>query len=428
MNSKDYRNIREAYLNVYNDDLREEQEFKSWVTELLDEGYDLSDYTWDEIYDIYNEAYKGGPEFGMKYSKSKPLSGEKNPDKTGYGGDEKFTKPDDKIEKPGTTVPPFKKGGYGRIMSNIPHGIGAHRDKIASKITTTTGGDPGAPTSQKMRPSEKKKNLEIIRKKTNEEYDLYDIILSHLIDEGYDLSDYTQLDEISDELATAARNLRQKRYTKSADQARNLQLSKGNRADMFYKNFDKTVKLNDTLKSREKRTGTKIPRVEQFETQLDEISDKLATAARNLRQKRYTKSADQARNLQLSKGNRADMFYKNFDKTVKLNDTLKSREKRTGTKIPRVEQLDLYDIILSHLIAEGYADTEEAAERIMVNMSEEWRDGIVEDIETQRAKYKQQRISSLDSQKRKKFKEEDRKRLKDEIIRALIQRQQTSTN
>ena len=56
MNSKDYRNIREAYLDVYNDDLTEEQEFKSWVTELLDEGYDLSDYTWNEMYDIYNQA------------------------------------------------------------------------------------------------------------------------------------------------------------------------------------------------------------------------------------------------------------------------------------------------------------------------------------------------------------------------------------
>jgi hypothetical protein len=116
---------------------------------------------------------------------------------------------------------------------------------------------------------------------------------------------------------------------------------------------------------------------EQEET-LDEVSDKLATAARNLRQKRYTKSADQARNLQLSKGNRADMFYKNFDKTVKLNDTLKSREKRTGTKIPRVEQLDLYDIILSHLLDEGYVDTQEAALAIMANMSEEWKETIVE--------------------------------------------------
>jgi len=42
------------------------------------------------------------------------------------------------------------------------------------------------------------------------------------------------------------------------------------------------------------------------------------------------------------------------------------------------EETDLYDIILSHLIDEGYADTEEAAECIMVNMSEEWRDDIVE--------------------------------------------------
>ena len=118
--------------------------------------------------------------------------------------------------------------------------------------------------------------------------------------------------------------------------------------------------------------------VYEQEEALDEISDELATAARNLRQKRYTKSADQARNLQLSKGNRADMFYKNFDKTVKLNDTLKSRKKRTGTEIPRVEQLDLYDIILSHLIDEGYAETPEAAERIMVNMSEEWKETILE--------------------------------------------------
>ena len=59
MDSKDIRNLQEAYNSVYDDDLREEQEFKSWVTELLDEGYDLSDYTWNEMYDIYNEGYKG---------------------------------------------------------------------------------------------------------------------------------------------------------------------------------------------------------------------------------------------------------------------------------------------------------------------------------------------------------------------------------
>lgn len=42
------------------------------------------------------------------------------------------------------------------------------------------------------------------------------------------------------------------------------------------------------------------------------------------------------------------------------------------------DQYDLYDIILSHLLDEGYASTPEAAEAIMVNMSEEWRESICE--------------------------------------------------
>ena len=86
------------------------------------------------------------------------------------------------------------------------------------------------------------------------------------------------------------------------------------------------------------------------------------------------------------------------DQTSKKSDATKSRiEKKFGKKagahaeraahanifgrksssMPK-ESYDLYDIILSHLIAEGYADTKEAAERIMVNMSEEWKETILE--------------------------------------------------
>ena len=42
------------------------------------------------------------------------------------------------------------------------------------------------------------------------------------------------------------------------------------------------------------------------------------------------------------------------------------------------ESYDLFDTILEHLIAEGYADTNESALVIMANMSEEWRQSIVE--------------------------------------------------
>ena len=57
MNSKDYRNIREAYLQVYvPQELTEEQVWEGveeWVNALLQEGYDLSDYTWEEMYESY---------------------------------------------------------------------------------------------------------------------------------------------------------------------------------------------------------------------------------------------------------------------------------------------------------------------------------------------------------------------------------------
>jgi hypothetical protein len=42
------------------------------------------------------------------------------------------------------------------------------------------------------------------------------------------------------------------------------------------------------------------------------------------------------------------------------------------------ESYDLFDTILEHLVAEGYADTEESALVIMANMSEEWREDIME--------------------------------------------------
>ena len=42
---------------------------------------------------------------------------------------------------------------------------------------------------------------------------------------------------------------------------------------------------------------------------------------------------------------------------------------------------DLFDIVKGHLMSEGYADTEEAALAIMANMSEEWRQSIIEQLD-----------------------------------------------
>ena len=54
-----------------------------------------------------------------------------------------------------------------------------------------------------------------------------------------------------------------------------------------------------------------------------------------------------------------------------------NKAKKRAAALQR-EEYDVYDIILSHLLDEGYAETPEAAEAIMVNMGEEWKQTILE--------------------------------------------------
>jgi hypothetical protein len=49
--------------------------------------------------------------------------------------------------------------------------------------------------------------------------------------------------------------------------------------------------------------------------------------------------------------------------------------------IPKKGGKDMFEQVLEHLVAEGYADTNDAALAIMANMSEEWRQSIVEELE-----------------------------------------------
>ena len=57
MNSKIFREAALAYQAVYDEELRQEieeqQDFENWVNSLVEEGYDLSEYTWEEIYETY---------------------------------------------------------------------------------------------------------------------------------------------------------------------------------------------------------------------------------------------------------------------------------------------------------------------------------------------------------------------------------------
>ena len=61
----DAKGLMEAYNNVYApQELTEEQvweEVENWVNSLLEEGYDLSDYTWEEMYEAYSRLDEAIP-------------------------------------------------------------------------------------------------------------------------------------------------------------------------------------------------------------------------------------------------------------------------------------------------------------------------------------------------------------------------------
>jgi hypothetical protein len=163
MNSQDFRNLQESYMAVYDNGIREKLEFESWVNNLLEEGYDLSDYTWDELYENYiqlDEAIyseKGKAKAAEMIAKRSTPSGR-------------------------------AKSGKGANVAQIRQIRGSGRGRFDRE---GLGGTPMTPTMAKN--PIKKQNYDGTGNKAarraaalnKESYDLYDIILSHLLDEGY---------------------------------------------------------------------------------------------------------------------------------------------------------------------------------------------------------------------------------------------------
>jgi hypothetical protein len=107
-------------------------------------------------------------------------------------------------------------------------------------------------------------------------------------------------------------------------------------------------------------------------------------------------------------GNHLDTYAskKYFGDKEKQEKLMRRMNRLRGKTEQQKEQVDIYDIILSHLLDEGYAETPEAAEAIMVNMSEEWREEIVAEMSYQPvSKEKESRIKKQMTAAKKSSKE-----------------------
>jgi hypothetical protein len=108
-----------------------------------------------------------------------------------------------------------------------------------------------------------------------------------------------------------------------------------------------------------------------------EKANKLASQSSKMAQISTEKDKENASRIRKGK-NKIEVERKRSSK--RLDDIAKKQREEYDTKRKKNglgEEVYIYDIILSHLLDEGYAETPEAAEAIMVNMSEEWRDSII---------------------------------------------------
>jgi hypothetical protein len=284
MNPKDIRSLQEAYLDVYAPQENIEEGLRSAVKRLLGGGKKEAEAPKPESRgEQLRKKYNVGPEKSDTSAKRQILDRSRakaEKDEKDYG-DKPFQKQVANQSK--SAHDRYLKAGYSKYGADDARGRGSKAAKRAESLN-------------------------------KEQVDLYDIILSHLLDEKYK---ELPVDKMRGKVIKHAASGVKKAITPHFKGTKGT--TEGNVDD---------AKAKKSLNKAQKIQG--------------EIKDREALG-------------------------------KDFYAGSKIG-----RSKFKGKNVNK-EQVDLYDIILSHLLDEGYASTEESADKIILNMSESWFEQIVED-------------------------------------------------
>ena len=222
--SKEIADLMEAYQAVYTpQELTEEQvweEVEGWVNSLLEEGYDLSDYTWEEMYENYvtenlaalgavGKALLGYGARGLKAAKvgAKPVLGNLATKAgkygtigaVGLGADELLTRGAGR-ELVGKTLQatrslgPALRGEPATPSAKVEPSSSEKPGESTGKVVNAAGGKGGTVTSGTKYAATlggKKGNVtyDDAGKKTfttdSYGYDAYDLVLEYLLSQGH---------------------------------------------------------------------------------------------------------------------------------------------------------------------------------------------------------------------------------------------------
>ena len=308
-------NLKEAYAEVYaSQELTEEQvweEVETWVNSLIEEGYDLSDYTWEEMYESYIE------EQGRRAGSNQNIS--QNPIAQAIRGDgpARTLSASDRSRmnaRPGPApIPRMANLGAGYKSAELQQSAKASASQVGTTRTgaggvSVGGGNAGA-SVQPAIPKVKYPVAGTPPTKTN----------------------------TPTATKTASTPPTKPTTTAAAPKPAAAPAAKpaGSAMDQFAK---ANPKLAASAAERDRTRGTSAttnPLMKDMKSRLPAPKTPSPTTAKT-----------------------------GFDLAKK------------GVNL--AAGFDMFDVVKGYLIGEGYADTEEAALAIMINMSEEWRQSIIQ--------------------------------------------------
>jgi hypothetical protein len=328
-------------------------DFTLWINDLIDEGYDLSDYTWEDMFEIYEEtqldeatamAKKGYNETEIRNKIAKSTGGGKTADKATALADRQTY--GDKAKKASREkLARTQRGDFRRTTSSNP---GLHGYAYKSN-------DPAVKAKQAARGAQRGVLTPNEKKELNREAyaaDNFTLWINELVEEGYDLSDYTwdEMAEIYEET-----ELEKKQAKEAAIKARRARISELQSQGRVMTSTKRTSGAAAQRKE-EKRAEALERAANAILRQTTGSSGKVSDKPMGSVAPAPKEEAPEA-NRRLKTGLRRDTL------GTAADDALKGVKK---------EEYEIYEAILDYLLENNFAETQDNADVIIENMSEEW--------------------------------------------------------
>jgi len=338
---RDLMNLKEAYAEVYApQELTEEQvweEVETWVNSLLEEGYDLSDYTWEEMYEGYLEeilgmpgAQNAGAALRQGFGQARRAVGGTIGGVAKGAADVAGSAARGAVGKTTTSKNPISQA-----YNAVARGVTAAPRAAASFAGGVLSGKPATTQAAKPAPSSAPYKSRFAGARDAAVAKAQNIKGSPVVGSG----------KVGSGAAAPAASVKPATSTPAARPAA----------------------------SAPKPAAATTPAAKPAGSAMDQFAKanpKLAASAAERDRTRGTSAT-------------TNPLMKDMKSRLPAPKTPSPSTAKTGFDLAKkgvnlAASFDMFDVVKGYLIGEGYADTEEAALAIMTNMSEEWREDIME--------------------------------------------------